>query len=398
MARLWGLIDRRALVVTAACLVMWRVLDQIPLSDVTHTFITARLSSLSIGPEFFAAIGPNSLPFASWSIGYEGIAPYVEALVLMSVLTAVSARLQAMAAHPDGRQILARWTRVIALLLALGQAYGLTVLYQFGNPPVFGPLDWSARLAVCLALAGGTAITILLADALDDFGLGFGYGAVILFALAPLGFEVHRLAGYFASTPSIDALYRPVALWASFTIGMIAAGVAALLAVRRVAGTELRLLMPGVLRPTQFAAALLSIPVWAANNSYTNFPAAQWIYDNWRSYGRNGLPNVGYLLIYAGLLVGFALFVVVLDDRLKPMPSRLRPHALRLGVISGLVLAFAVIAVPVVDRFLTRASGFEIPITGADLLLLVAVILFAVRAIEGHRPNVPLTASPSGLP
>ena len=384
---------------TALCLVVWRLLDQIPVSDVTSNFITTRLSTLTNAPGFFVAIGPNSLVFASWSLGFEGIGPYVEALVLMSVLTVFSARLRDIAGDPDRRASIARWTRALAMGLALSQAYAFTLLYQNGFPPVFGPLDWSARLAICLALAGGTALMILLADALDEFGLGFGYGAVIFYALGSLGLEVHRIADYFASAPSLEALFRPVAVWTAFTVGLTVATVAVLLAVRRVATTELRLLWSGVLRPVQFAGALLSVPLLAANYYYARYPAeVQWIYANWRSYGANLSPNVGYLLIYAGLLVGFALFVAAIDDRLMPVPSPLGPAVIRLAVLGGVFLALAVIAIPVADRLLTRAAGLAIPISGADVLLVVAVVLFAVRAIEGYRPVVPFTASPSGLP
>ena len=385
--------------VTALCLVVWRLLDQIPVSDVTSNFITTRLSTLTNAPGFFVAIGPNSLVFASWSLGFEGIGPYVEALVLMSVLTVFSARLRDIAGDPDRRASIARWTRALAMGLALSQAYAFTLLYQNGFPPVFGPLDWSARLAICLALAGGTALMILLADALDEFGLGFGYGAVIFYALGSLGLELHRIADYFASAPSLEALFRPVAVWTAFTVGLTVATVAVLLAVRRIASTELRLLWSGVLRPVQFAGVLLSVPLLAANYYYARYPAeVQWIYANWRSYGTNLSPNVGYLLIYAGLLVGFALFVAAIDDRLMPVPSPLRPAVIRLAVLGGVFLALAVIAIPVADRLLTRATGLAIPISGADVLLVVAVVLFAVRAIEGYRPVVPFTASPSGLP
>jgi len=384
--------------VTAICLVVWRLLDQIPVSDVTNIFIQGRLLNLG-EPGFFGAIGPKSIPFASWSLARLGIGPYVEALIVMSVAAAFSARLREMAGNRDRRASIARWTRALAMGLALSQAYAFTLLYQNGFPPVFGPLDWSARLAIGLALAGGTALMILLADALDEFGLGFGYGAVIFYALGSLGLEVHRIADYFASAPSLEALFRPVAVWTAFTVGLTVATVAVLLAVRRVATTELRLLWSGVLRPVQFAGALLSVPLLAANYYYARYPAeVQWIYANWRSYGANLSPNVGYLLIYAGLLVGFALFVAAIDDRLMPVPSPLRPAVIRLALLGGLFLALAVIAIPVADRQLTRATGLAIPFSGADVLLVVAVVLFAVRAIEGYRPVVPFTASPSGLP
>src|SRR5258708_1878001 len=150
VARLWSLVDKRALLVTAVCLVVWRLLEQIPVSDVTQAFITTRLYNLSNGPGFFLAIGPNSLPFASLSLAAEGFGPYTSAWTWRNIAVAVSVRLGDLPGQPAGRRPVWRWTRCIALVRALGQACGFPVLYQSTSPPAFGALDWSARLAVCL--------------------------------------------------------------------------------------------------------------------------------------------------------------------------------------------------------------------------------------------------------
>jgi preprotein translocase subunit SecY len=399
LTQLWRQVDRRALVVTAVCLVMWRLLEQIPVTDVTPAFITGQLYNLSHVPGFFAAIGPNSLPFASWSLAAEGIGPYVAALILMSVLAAFSTRMRGMARDAGGRRSLARWTRGLALVLALGQASGFTVLLENTSPPVFGPLDWSGRLAVCLALTGGTALMILLADALDEFGLGFGSGALILYALGPLASEVHRLADYVAFTPSLGALVRPLAVWAAFTIALTTTGVAVLLAVRRVAATDLRVLWSGVLRPPVFTFALMLVPTIVANYYYASHPEqAQWVSDNWQPYGSHIWVSAAYLGIEACLVVLFAMFVAAIDERIGPVPSRLRVHVARLSLLGGVFLALGVIAVPAANHWLTQAAGQLIPVSGAQVLLVVSLILITVRALEVHKPVVPFTASASGLP
>ena len=408
MARLWSLVDRRALAATALCLVAWRLLGQIPISNVTSAFITTRLDNLS-GLGLFPAIGPNSIPLASYSVGEIGIAPYVEALIVMSLLTLISSRVRDMARNAEGRVTLTRWARALALLLTLGQAYGLTVLYQNTIPPVFGPLDWFTRLAVCLELAGGTALMILLADAMDEFGLGFGNGALIFYALGPLGTEVHRIAGYFATSPSAEALYRPLALWAAFTVGVTIAGVAVLLAVRRVSApttkkvasrpTALRLLMSGVLRPPQFTFAIMFLPTIVANYyASTNSSGIEWFRANWGPYGTSVWLDAAYLILEAALVVFFAVFVAAYEYRILHTPSHLRTHVTRLALIGGLFLALAVIAVPVADHLLTGAAGNVIPMSGAEVLLVVAMVLITVRLIEGHKTEAPFTRAPSGLP
>ena len=395
---MWRLVDRRALVVTALCLVAWRLLEQIPVSDLTPAFITTRLYNLN-GLGLFAAIGPNSIPFSSYSLGSEGIGPYVEALIIVSIIAAFSAHVRNMAGDPDGRRSLMRWARALAILLALGQAYGLTVLYQNTSPPAFNALDWSARLAICLAFAGGTAFMILLADTLDEFGLGFGNGALLLYALGPLGTEVHRIAGYLASTPSVEALFRPLALWAALTIGLTVGGVAVLLAVRRVASTELRLLWSGVLRPPQFAFAVIFFPTIVANYYVsTNLAGMRWFAVNWGPYGSSIWLDAAYLIIEAGLIVLFGLFVAASDERLMAVPANLRRHVARLALIGGLFLALVIVVAPVADHLVTGAAGRVIPMSGVEVLLVAALVLMTIRSIEGHKTVAPFTRSPTGLP
>jgi preprotein translocase subunit SecY len=400
--RLWGRVDKRALLVTALCIVVWRLLYQFPVPDVTPLAIKTRLELYS-GAGFFAAIGPNSIPFGSFSIGAEGIGPYIEALVIMTLVAALSRRVREIVRDPAGWLRVKRWTRALGMTLALGQAYGFTVLFQNTNPASLGALDWSSRLAVCLALAGGTATMILLADAMDEFGLGFGHGAVIFYALGYVGSGVHGIAGYLANTPSVEALYRPLVLWSIFTIGVTAAAVALLLAVRRLpsergAVVEIRLLTSGVLRPPQFAFSVLFIPTIVANYYVsTNAYAAQWFVANWAPYGPSFWLDATYQFLEAGLVFLFALLVTMWDYTLVPVPPRTTWHALRLAIVGGFAFALLVVGAPLAERSITSALGVVIATSGSSVMLVVAVVVSTVRWLEGNKTRVPLTASPAGL-
>ena len=392
MARLWLLVDRRALLVTAVCLVVWRLLDQISVIDIQRQFIERRLELYS-QPGFFAAIGQNSVIFNAYSLGAEGIGPYVNALIIVNLLALVSARVR------DATD-LRRLTAALALLLALGQAYGWTVLGQnVGALP--GAMDWSSRLFVCIQLTGGTAVMIMVAGALDEFGLGFGYGAWILYALAYVAGGVHRLAGYLAATPSVEALYRPLAVWAIFTVGLTVGVVAVVLAVRRLSvdgkTIELRLLNSGVYRPPQFAFAVMFLPTVLANYNIQR-SGAQWFVANWNQYGASPWLDAAYVVIEATLVMLFAVFATAVDFGTVRAPRAASPHVLRLAVISGLLLAFVVVATPEAAHFTSIAAGALIEFSGFAVAVVVVVVLTVVRAIEGYRTVVPLTAAPLGIP
>jgi preprotein translocase subunit SecY len=260
-------------------------------------------------------------------------------------------------------------------------------------PPLIG-MDWFDRLAIILQLTGGTMILVLLADTLDELGLGFGNGAVLIYAVGPVAGEVHRLAYLFASTPSVEALYRPFAIWVAFSIAVVVATVAVMRAVRRVPGVEgkderltkrveLKLLLSGILRPPVFANAILFAPVIVANYYIVANPGvARWIYDVATPYGPNPWTDGLYVAIDACLVIGFAFFVVFGDFGLGGTPKELMTHIYRLTFIGGIFLAVTVVALPVLEWNASRFAGTAIPLSGFDAVLVVAMILAIVGALE----------------
>src|SRR6267378_1034247 len=107
----------------------------------------------------------------------------------------------------------------------------LTFLHAIGGAIPFASYSIAALGLQPYVMA---LIVVFLGDVLDEWGLGFGNGAILIYALSPLAVEVHRLAEIAASSPSLEALYRPLGEWVIFSVGVVVASVAVLLAVRRV--------------------------------------------------------------------------------------------------------------------------------------------------------------------
>jgi preprotein translocase subunit SecY len=395
----------RRLLVTGLCLAAWRALDQIAVPGLNPTVIAVLQTSASSPLQAIAV----STPIASNSLIAMGVGPYVDAVIIMTLVRLISQRVRAVSNAPDGPERLMRWTLGLAIVLALGQSYGYTVLMQNTYPPALPGMDWFARLSVMLAMAAGTVTVVYLAGALDEFGLGFGNGVFLIYALTSVGIEVHRLAEIFATAPSIEALYLTFAIWVAFSISVLAAIVAALLASRRVppAGeesmsewepVELRLLMSGVLRPPLFANAVLFVPVVIANYYVGATPALQrWLTGVWTPYGRNLLTDAAYVILNAGLVVAFAYLVVVVDGSSRPIRPDLVPHVNRLVFIGGSLLAITVVVLPVLEWNATRLVGTGFAMSGLDAALLATIILAIVVGLErsGRRDaGAPLLASP----
>jgi preprotein translocase subunit SecY len=391
LARLLSIVGWKRLAVTALCLVAWRAVEQIPVSSLNPNVIKLRLYAVDPST-FLHAIG-NATPLAGYSIAAIGVQPYVIALIVMTLTRAVSKRIQAIATSPDGMTRLHRWARALTVLLAMGQAYGWTVLYEVGN--VLPPMDWSARLAITLELTGGTMVLVWLGDLLDEFGLGFGNGAILIYALGPLAAEVQRLAALAASSPSFEALSRPMGIWSIFSIGVVVASTAVLLAVRRLPPVdskksraakpvELRILLSGVLRPPLFASAVLFVPgIFANYFTRTNPGAVVWVADHLTAYGPNPWTDAAYAIVHVCLVIGFTYFVVACDFR--DAPRELRGLINRLTFIGGSFLALTVVVLPILEWNASRAAGAVIPMNGFDAVLVATMIVFIVRSLEQSR-------------
>jgi preprotein translocase subunit SecY len=385
LAHLWTLAGWRRLAVTGLCLVVWRAMEQIAVPGLNPAFITVLQGSPSTPLQAFGA----SIPLASNSIGTMGIGPYVNALVIMTLARMISSSVRAIERTPEGRPSLRLWTRALAIVLALGQAYGYTVLMQNTVPPALPEMDWSARLAVMVAMTGGTVVLIFLADVLDEHGLGFGNGAFLIYALSPLAIEVHRLAATLATAPSVDAMYLPLFLWLVFSVGIASFTVAVLLAVRRIPTSEgegskpveLRLLMSGVIRPPIFTFALLFLPAIVGNYyAAANPDISRWVSDYLTAYGANPWTSAAYTAFEALLVIAFTYFVVQID--FGSATRELTAHIRRLTLAGGTFLAITVIVLPVLEWKATHAAGRVIAMSGFDAVLLVALILAAVVSLE----------------
>jgi preprotein translocase subunit SecY len=393
LTHLWQLIGWRRLVVTGLCLAAWRGLEQIAVTGLNPGLVDARLQGY-VGASSWPlihAIG-DAVPFASLSVVALGVGPYINALIVMMLLPLISKRVSEMRKSPAGRVRLTRWALALTVVLTLGQAYGWIGLLQTGS--TFSPdLSWFPRLAIALELTAGTMILVLLGDVLDEFGLGFGNGAILIYALGPVAGELHRLASIFDSTPSAQVLYRPVAVWLAFSVGALAATVAVTLAARRVPqpGTkkraskpvELKFVMSGVLRPPIFAGVVLFVPTIFANYvASANPTASRWIISSLTPYGPNPWTDAAYVAVDACLVIGFAYFIAATDFRFTHVSRDVAAHILRLAFLGGAFLAITVVALPVLEWNASRAAGRGIPMSGFEVVLVAVMVLAILQSLE----------------
>lgn len=371
----------------------------------------------------------NVIPYGipSYSIVTMGVQPYIYALIVFSLLPIISSTVRAMIEEAEGRRRLDRWMRATAAVIALGQAYGFTMLFQADG--VLPPVDWFQRLELILVLAAGTMTLVFIADAMNEFGLGFGYGVFVFYFLTYVPREMGRLGDYlrFAASFNDRSAYEPVLAWIAISLALVAVSVGLtrgrreieLVKGKNVAGSLVfPVLMSGILRPPVFANSIIFIPQLLANYYAAGRPEiANWLALNWTSGGPNPWLDAGFTAIYGALVVAMSCFVAFAEFDPRVIAERLRHDHLgiaeardeqdasryladvgrRLSFAGALVLGVMLAVIPVIARIFTRGPLNEGPSVSAFDALLVSAIVLGVAAAMRKKGNQRLAYVPRVL-
>jgi preprotein translocase subunit SecY len=341
----------------------------------------------------------------AFSVFAMSITPYINASIIMQLLTVVIPSLEQLAKEGDeGRRKITQYTRYGTVVLGLIQAFGMA--YGLRNA-IINPGFWSISL-VALALTAGTVFLMWLGEQITERGIGNGISLIIF-------------AGIVSRTP--EGL---VNLWTYLTAGvlnifnLLFLGIVALAAIgavvlvqegqrrvpvqyaKRVKGRRLyggqtthipvRINSAGVI-PVIFATSVLAFPA----------TIAQFIPHPWAQAVAAALDfrSILYISLNVILIVFFTYFytaitfnpVNVANDLKKwggfvpglrpgrPTADHLQRILYRITLIGALFLAFVAAVMPV---GVAEATGVNIYFGGTALLILVGVALETMKQIEVH--------------
>jgi preprotein translocase subunit SecY len=124
--------------------------------------------------------------FKKFTIFAMGITPYINASIIMQLLTMAVPQLEQLAKEGEpGQKKIRLWTRWMTGILAFLQAFGMTA--WLGSMQV--EFDLFTRIQVVITLTAGTAFLMWLGEQITDKGIGNGVSLIIF-------------AGIVASLPS----------------------------------------------------------------------------------------------------------------------------------------------------------------------------------------------------
>ncbi|MBA8822182.1 preprotein translocase subunit SecY [Ochrobactrum sp. GPK 3] len=340
-----------------------------------------------------------------------GIMPYISASIIVQLMTSVVPSLEALKKEGEaGRKIINQYTRYGTVLLALVQAYAISVGLQSGNGIVMNPGPFFIVSSV-ITLVGGTMFLMWLGEQITARGIGNGISLIIFSGI--VANLPHAISGTLE-------LGRTGALSTGLILGVIVLAIALIAVIVFVERAQRRLLIQypkrqvgnrmfqgdtshlplklntaGVIPPI-FASSLLLLPATVAGFANTT-EMPSWATTILNALG-HGQPL--YMLFYAGLMAFFCFFYTAIVFNPKDTADQLKKHS---GFIPGIrpgertaeyidyvltritvVGAIYIMLVCLLPEFLISATGVPFYLGGTSLLIVVSVTLDTVAQVQGH--------------
>ena len=340
-----------------------------------------------------------------------GIMPYISASIIMQLMTSVIPSLEALKKEGEqGRKIINQYTRYGTVLLAIVQAYGISVGLEGGNGIVSDP-GLFFRIATVVTLVGGTMFLMWLGEQITARGIGNGISLIIFSGI---------VAGLPSAISGTLELGRTGALSTTLILAIIILAIVVIALIvfferaqrrlliqypKRQVGNRmfqgdtshlpLKLNTAGVIPPI-FASSLLLLPATMAGFSNgTNLPG-------WASVVLSALGHGQplYMALYAAMIVFFAFFYTAIVFNPKDTADQLKKHS---GFIPGyrpgertadyidyvltritVIGAVYLVIICLLPEFLISATGVPFYLGGTSLLIVVSVTLDTVAQIQGH--------------
>jgi preprotein translocase subunit SecY len=358
---------------TLGALLVYRIGTFIPMPGIdpiafTNAFNQARGGILGLFNMFSGGAVERMAIFAL------NIMPYISASIILQLLTTVSPTLEALKKEGEqGRKVINQYTRYLTVVLAVLQAYGISVGLEGGGGIVQEP-GWFFRISTVITLTGGTVFLMWLGEQITARGIGNGISLIIF-------------AGIVAELPAALAglldLGRTGAVSTGLILLIIVVAVAAITFIVYMERAQRRLLIQypkrqvgnklfegqsshlplklnssGVIPPI-FASSLLLVPTTIAQ--FTAGQGPEWLQWLTTMLG-HGRP--AYMFLYAALIIFFAFFYTAIVFNPVDTADNLKKHG---GFIPGIRPGEN--TAKYIDYVLTR-----ITVVGAAYLVLVCLL------------------------
>lgn len=390
---------RKKILFTLMMFLVFRIGAHIPVPNINPLAIKELTEQAKL-LGFFDLISGGA--FKNFSIFAMSITPYINASIIIQLLTVIVPRLEELA--KEDRKKIVEYTRYLTVVLAFIQAIGIS----FGFKRALIDTSMGSIALVALTLTAGTACLMWIGELITEKGIGNGIsliifagivsripaGTVYLFNYAQgggmnvlhiLGFLIIALISIVATIAINEGQRRIPVQYAKRVVG------------RKVYGGQsthipIKVNSAGVI-PVIFAMSILMFPgtiaSWFPDNG-----AAVWISTHMT------FDNLIYNIFYALLIIFFTYFYsaitfnpVDVADNIKKNGGFIpglrpgRPTAEYITKIMSRITLFGALflaIIAILPTLLTSFTGLQIYFGGTSLLIVVGVALDTMKQLESN--------------
>jgi preprotein translocase subunit SecY len=401
---------RRRLLVTLVIFAIFRFVTHIPVPGVNLEAIKQVFSSNQLLSLLDVFSGGT---LANFSILALGLNPYINASIIMQLLTMINPKLEEMQKEGEsGQNIINQYTRMLTVPLAIMQSAAMFMLLKNSN--LVTATDPLTLITLLATMAAGSIFLMWLGENLTEYGIGNGISLLIFAGI------VGRLPVTFLQTSTIASTINPASIIAYAVLGLFV--VYSIVSIdeakrqipvsysRRIRGGKdvgggttylpIKLNNAGVI-PIIFAIALVLAPSMFANvlagTSNQAVAAAAASFSAWFSP-----TSFAYNLFYFVMVVSFTYFytAVVFDtdkiaDQLKQnggyVPgvrpgketSKYLSHIVKRTTLAGALFLGCIAILPSIVQAMTGIT--TLTIGGTSILIVVSVVLETYRKTQSYQ-------------
>ncbi|MFL5769760.1 MAG: preprotein translocase subunit SecY, partial [Chloroflexota bacterium] len=169
---------RRRILYVLAILIVFRFLAHVPVPGVDRTQLSQFFQNNALFGVLDLLSGGG---LSSFSVVALGVNPYINASIIMQLMTGVIPSLQALSREGEyGRNKINQYTRYLSVPMALLQAYGFLALLNSQNVLSSGfDLSNGATLTQIVTLTAGSMVLMWLGELITEKGIGNGISFII---------------------------------------------------------------------------------------------------------------------------------------------------------------------------------------------------------------------------
>lgn len=403
----WNVTElRKRIIYTFLILVIYRLGNHIIVPFVDTSDIVKSMSQQGGLLSFVDMMNGGAL--SKLSVFALGVMPYIEASIIMQLLTVAIPRLESISKEgEEGRKKINKYTRYLSIVFSIIMGIGTYAIMTRYGASVSSNFE---KALVVLSLMAGSTFTMWLGDQITAKGIGNGMSLLIAWNILS---RVPSMIGQVSeiiktgNASLIEAIVL-VGVLAVLLVGVIAASLSerrvpiqyASKSNGRVFNQSSNIpfgLTSSVVIAIIFAMSVVQFPAVIAQIN-TNWGYSKWVLKSqWSPFNTN---TVWYVILFVLAIMFFTWFYTQITFKPDEMAENIHKSSgfipgvrpgepteryltsvlNRVSVISGIIASIVSVIPIIMEKF----GSFQVSITGTALLIVIGVSVEIVKTLESQ--------------